>query len=69
MQDFERYLDELDQDPELHALKSQLSILEAKLRPLVSEEAWMIFLDWESVWVQYLELCVQRLYPQSDLNA
>jgi hypothetical protein len=67
--DVERFLDDLDQDPEVHALKSQLSVLESQLRPLVSEEAWMLFLKWESVWAQFLELCVQRLYPQNDLNA
>ncbi|PWK04980.1 hypothetical protein [Tumebacillus permanentifrigoris] len=69
MQDVDRYLDELDQDPEIHAIKAQLTVLESQLRPLVSEEAWMLFLKWESLWAELAVLYVTRLYPQSDFNA
>ncbi|MBL0386993.1 hypothetical protein JJB07_10030 [Tumebacillus sp. ITR2] len=69
MQDVERYLDELDHDPVIKALKAQLSSLEAELRPLVSDQVWMLLLNWESLWVQYTQVCVERLYPRNGHDA
>ncbi|KEO81609.1 hypothetical protein [Tumebacillus flagellatus] len=69
MQDVERYLDELDQDPVIRSIKTQLSSLEARIRPLVSDDAWMLLLHWEGLWVQYTQVCVERLYPRNGTDA
>ncbi|ARU61376.1 hypothetical protein CBW65_10465 [Tumebacillus avium] len=56
-----RLLERLDDDPDLHALQQQLSALEEKIKRVVSEDAWDLVLEWESLWAHYVNLCLEKL--------
>lgn len=63
MDEIDRFLEEMENDPELQAVKARLAKLEAKIRERVGEEAWELLLEWESEWAHYVTICTQRLYP------
>lgn len=61
-------LQQLDQDPDLQAIKKQLASLEAQIKPRVSEDAWLLLLKWEAEWAQYLTLCTKRIYTLAQAD-
>jgi hypothetical protein len=54
---------QVERDPEIVALKAKMRELEHRLREVVADEAWEIFLEWEALWAQYLTLTIERLLP------
>lgn len=65
MEEFDQFLQQLENDPELVLIKDKLSLLEKQIKDVVSEEAWTYLLEWEETWAQYVTLCIQRLHPSS----
>ena len=63
MDEIDRFLEEMENDPELRAVKARLSKLEAQIREQVGAEAWELLLEWESEWAHYVTICTKRLYP------
>lgn len=54
---------QVENDPEILALKAKMREVEQQLRAAVPDGTWAIFLEWEALWAQYLTLYVERLYP------
>jgi hypothetical protein len=65
LEEVDQFLQQLENDPELQAIKDKLSLLEKQIKGVVSDEAWQYLLEWEETWAQYLTLCIQRLHPSS----
>ena len=63
MEEIERFLEAMENDPELRAVKARLTRLEVEIRRRVGEEAWELLLEWESEWAHYVTICTKRLYP------
>ena len=57
---------QVENDPEILALKVKMREVEQQLRATVPDGPWAIFLEWEALWAQYLTLCVERLISQLE---
>ncbi len=58
----EALFQEMENDSELQQVKQRLTALEAQIKSRVSEDVWLLLLEWEAVWAEYLTVCVKRVY-------
>jgi hypothetical protein len=59
---------QLEDDPELQAIQKQLAALEARIKTVVSDEAWELVLEWESLWAQYVTRCMEKLQQSGQME-
>lgn len=64
----DEFLQQLDDDPELQAIKARLSHLEAQIRSIASEEVWKYLLEWEEEWAHYVTICIRRLHARANAS-
>ena len=63
MDALDRFMQQMESDPELKACKERLAVLEKKLKTRVNDEEWDLLLEWEAEWANYVAICTKRLYP------
>ncbi|KEO83560.1 hypothetical protein [Tumebacillus flagellatus] len=57
---FERFVEEIEGEPEIVEVKEKMLVTESKIKVAADELTWDMLLEWESLWGEYVEICIRK---------
>lgn len=61
MDKMDQLLEQVEQDPEVQAIKANLTRLEHEIKGRVADDVWQLLLDWEAEWAAYATVCARKM--------
>lgn len=68
LEKFERFVEGIEGEPEIVEVKEKMSVIEAKIKDASNELTWDMLLEWESLWGEYVEICIRKFTEKYNLN-
>ncbi|MBL0385112.1 hypothetical protein JJB07_00510 [Tumebacillus sp. ITR2] len=65
---FERFVEEIEGEPEIVEVKEKMIAIEAKIKEAADELTWAMLLEWESLWAEYVEICIREFLINQNIS-